>query len=158
MANTTTKFDSIINFLRSRSSAVVKNAINDLAFEGLLCVHQFRTDHALNQALNVLKTVQGGNTVIRYWRDVSPFQYSNSEGFHGKMKEKKWDVYKVPSFSAWKEAQKKANKKTPYEQLMAIINKDEFFLTPVQFAEVLKGIAQFEGELPKMVALPAEDK
>ena len=157
MANTTVKFDSIINFLQSRSSATIKAEMENLAFEGLLCVHQFKTDHALNRALNVLKSVQGGSTVLRYWRDVSPFQYSK-EGFHGKMK-KGWDLYKnVPSFSAWKEAQKRQNKKTPYEQLMTIINKDDFFLTPEQFAEVLKGIAQFKGELPKMVALPAENK
>ena len=105
MANTTVKFDSIINFLRSRSSAVIKNAVNDLAFEGLNCVHQFRTDHALNQALNVLKTVQGGSTVLKYWKEVAPFSFSSADGFHGKMKDKKWDVYKVPSFSAWKEEQ-----------------------------------------------------
>ena len=140
MANTTIKFDSIINFLRSRSSAVVKNAVNDLAFEGLLCVHQYRTDHALNQALNVLKTVQGGNTVLKYWRGVSPFQFSSAEGFHGKMKDKKWDVYKVPSFSAWKEAQKKANKKTPYEQLMLIINREDFSVTPEQMASLLEAL------------------
>lgn len=140
MANTTVKFDSIINFLRSRSSAVVKNAIKDLAFEGLLCVHQFRTDHALNQALNVLKTVQGGSTVLKYWRDVSPFQYSSSEGFHGKMTDRKWDVYKVPSFSAWKEAQKRQNKKTPYEQLMLIINRDDFSVTPDQMATLLEAL------------------
>ena len=157
MANTTVKFDAIINFLKSRSSAAIKAEMENLAFEGLNCVHQFRTDHALNKALNVLKSVQGGSTVLRYWRDVSPFQYSNSEGFYGKMK-KGWDLFKnVPSFKEWKENQKKQNKKTPYEQLMAIINKDDFFLTPVQFAEVLKGIARFEGELPKMVALPAEE-
>lgn len=137
MANTTVKFDSIINFLRSRSSAVIKAAINDLAFEGLLCVHQYRTAHALNQALNVLKSVQGGSTVLRYWRDVSPFQYSNSKGFYGKM-EKGWDLFKnVPSFKDWKEAQKKANKKTPYEQLMAIINKGDFYVTPEQMENLI---------------------
>ena len=155
MANTTVKFDSIISFLRSRSSAAIKAEMENLAFEGLYCVHQYRTDHALNKALNVLKSVQGGSTVLRYWRDVAPFQYSK-EGFHGKMK-KGWDVYKVPSFKEWKEAQKRQSKKTPYEQIMAIINKDDFFLTPVQFAGVLKRIARFEGELPKMVALPAEE-
>ena len=109
MANTTIKFDSLINFLKSRSSAVIKNAMNDLAFEGLLCVHQFRTDHALNQALNVLKSVQGGSTVLKYWKEVAPFSFSSADGFHGKMKDKKWDVYKVPSFSSWKETQKKKN-------------------------------------------------
>ena len=140
MANTTVKFDSIINFLRSRSSAVIKNAVNDLAFEGLLCVHQFRTDHALNQALNVLKTVQGGNTVLKYWKEVSPFAFSSSEGFHGKMKDKKWDVYKVPSFSAWKEALKKQNKKTPYEQLMLIINREDFSVTQEQMASLLEAL------------------
>ena len=140
MANTTVKFDSIINFLRSRSSAVVKNAVNDLAFEALLCVHQYRTNHALNQALSVLKTVQGGSTVLRYWRDVAPFAFSSSEGFHGKMKDKKWDVYKVPSFSAWKEAKKKENKKTPYEQLMLIINREDFSVTQEQMASLLEAL------------------
>lgn len=140
MANTTVKFDSIIAFLRSRSSAVVKNAVSDLAFEGLLCVHQFRTDHALNQALNILKTVQGGNTVLKYWKEVAPFAFSSSEGFHGKMKDKKWDVYKVPSFSAWKEAQKKQNKKTPYEQLMLIINREDFFVTQEQMESLLEAL------------------
>ena len=140
MANTTVKFDSIINFLRSRSSAVIKNAVSDLAFEGLLCVHEFRTDHALNQALSVLKTVQGGNTVLKYWKDVAPFAFSSAEGFHGKMKDKKWDVYKVPSFSVWKEDQKKANKKSPYEQLMAIINREDFTLTTDQMASLLEAL------------------
>ena len=140
MANTTVKFDSIINFLRSRSSAVIKNAVNDLAFEGLLCVHQYRTDHALNQALDVLKSVQGGSAVLRYWKDVAPFAFSSAEGFHGKMKDKKWDIYKVPSFGEWKEAQKKANKKTPYEQLMAIINKDDFAVTQEQMASLLEAL------------------
>ena len=140
MANTTVKFDSIINFLRSRSSAVVKTAVKDLAFEGLNCVHQFRTDHALNQALNILKTVQGGNTVLKYWKEVAPFSFSSSEGFHGKMKDKKWDVYKVPSFSAWKEAQKKQNKKTPYEQLMLIINREDFSVTPEQMTSLLEAL------------------
>ena len=140
MANTTVKFDSIINFLRSRSSAVVKNAVSDLAFEGLLCVHQFRTDHALNQALDILKTVQGGNTVLKYWKDVAPFEYSTTDGFHGKMKDKKWDVYKVPSFSAWKEAHRKVNKKTPYEQLMLIINRDDFSVTQEQMASLLEAL------------------
>lgn len=140
MASTTVKFDSLISFLRSRSSAVVKNAVSDLAFEGLLCVHQFRTDHALNQALNVLKTVQGGNTVLKYWKDVAPFSFSSADGFHGKMKDKKWDVYKVPSFSAWKEAQKKQNKKTPYEQLMLIINKEDFSVTQEQMASLLEAL------------------
>ena len=137
MANTTVKFDSIINFLRSRSSAAIKAEMENLAFEGLLCVHQFKTSHALNKALNVLKSVQGGSTILRYWREVSPFQFSSAEGFHGKMKDKKWDVYKVPSFSAWKEAQKKANKKTPYEQLMLIINREDFAVTPEQMASLL---------------------
>ena len=145
MANTTVKFEAIISFLKSRSSATIKAEMENLAFEGLNCVHQFKTDHALNKALNVLKSVQGGSTVLKYWRDVSPFQYSASDGFYGKMK-KGWDLYKIPSFKEWKEAQKKSNKKTPYEQIIAIINKDDFFLTPVQFAEVLKGIAQFKGE------------
>ena len=140
MASTTLKFDSLINFLRSRSSAVVKNAVSDLAFEGLLCVHQFRTDHALNQALNVLKTVQGGNSVLKYWKEVAPFSFSSSEGFHGKMKDKKWDVYKVPSFSEWKEAQKKANKKTAYEQLMLIINREDFSVTQEQMASLLEAL------------------
>lgn len=140
MANTTIKFDSIINFLRSRSSAVIKNAVSDLAFEGLLCVHQFRTNHALNQALNILKTVQGGNPVLKYWKEVAPFSFSSAEGFHGKMKDKKWDVYKIPSFSAWKEAQKKANKKTPYEQLMLIINREDFSVTPEQMASLLEAL------------------
>ena len=138
MANTTVKFDSIINFLRSRSSAVVKNAVSDLAFEGLLCVNQFRTDHALNQALNVLKTVQGGSTVLKYWKEVAPFSFSSSEGFHGKMKDKKWDVYKIPSFSEWKENQKKKNKKTAYEQLMLIINREDFSVTQEQIASLLE--------------------
>ena len=140
MANTTIKFDSIINFLRSRSSGVIKNAVSDLAFEGLLCVHQFRTDHALNQALNILKSVQGGNTVLKYWKEVAPFAFSSSEGFHGKMKDKKWDVYKVPSFSAWKEAQKKQNKKTPYEQLMLIINREDFYVTQEQMESLLEAL------------------
>ena len=140
MANTTVKFDSIINFLKTRSSAVIKNAISDLAFEGLNCVHQFRTDHALNQALNVLKTVQGGNTVLKYWKEVAPFSFSSADGFHGKMKDKKWDIYKVPSFSAWKEAQKKANKKTPYEQIMLIINREDFSVTPEQMTSLLEAL------------------
>ena len=140
MANTTVKFDSIINFLRSRSSAVVKNAVKDLAFEGLLCVHQFKTAHALNNAVNILKTVSGGNTVLKYWKDVSPFQFSTAEGFHGKMKDKKWDVYKVPSFSEWKEAQRKVNKKTPYEQLMLIINREDFSVTPEQMGSLLEAL------------------
>ena len=140
MANTTIKFDSLISFLRSRSAAVVKNAVSDLAFEGLLCVHQFRTDHALNQALNVLKTVQGGNTVLKYWKDVSPFAFSSAEGFHGKMKDKKWDVYKVPSFPAWKEAQRKQSKKTAYEQLMLIINREDFSVTSEQMASLLEAL------------------
>ena len=138
MANTTTKFDAIISFLRSRSSAAIKAEMDNLAFEGLLCVHQFRTDHALNKALNVLKSVQGGSTVLRYWRDVAPFQYSK-EGFHGKMK-KGWDVYKVPSFKEWKEAQKRQSKKTPYEQLMLIINKADFSVTPEQMASLLEAL------------------
>ena len=140
MTNTTVKFDSIINFLRSRSSAVVKNAVSDLALEGLLCVHQFRTAHALNQALSVLKTVQGGNTVLKYWKEAAPFQFSSADGFHGKMKDKKWDVYKVPSFSAWKEAQKKQNKKTAYEQLMLIINREDFSVTQEQMASLLEAL------------------
>ena len=140
MANTTIKFDSIINFLRSRSSAVVKNAVKDLAFEGLLCVHQFRTAHALNQALSALKTVQGGNTVLKYWKEVAPFAFSSADGFHGKMKDKKWDVYKVPSFSEWKEAQRKVNKKTPYEQLMLIINREDFSVTQEQMASLLEAL------------------
>ena len=139
MANTTVKFDSIINFLRSRSSAVVKNAVSDLSFEGLLCVHQFKTAHALNQALNILKTVQGGSTVLKYWKEVAPFQFSSADGFHGKMKDKKWDVYKVPSFKEWKEAQKK-QKKTPYEQLMLIINREDFSVTPEQLGSLLEAL------------------
>ena len=139
MANTTVKFDSLINFLRSRSSGVIKNAVSDLAFEGLLCVHQFRTDHALNQALNVLKTVQGGSTVLKYWKEVAPFAFSSADGFHGKMKDKKWDVYKVPSFSEWKENQKK-NKKTAYEQLMLIINREEFSVTTEQMTSLLEAL------------------
>lgn len=146
MANTTVKFDSIISFLRSRSSAVIKNAVNDLAFEGLNCVHQFRTDHALNKALDVLKSVQGGSTVLKYWKDVSPFAFSSAEGFHGKMKDKKWDLFKnVPSFSAWKEAQKKQNKKTPYEQLMLIINREDFSVTPEQMASLLEALGAKKG-------------
>ena len=137
MANTTVKFDAIISFLRSRSSAAIKAEMENLAFEGLNCVHQFRTDHALNRALDVLKSVQGGSTVLKYWRDVSPFQFSSSEGFHGKMK-KGWDVYKVPSFSAWKEAKRKQNKKTPYEQLMLIINREDFSVTPEQMESLLE--------------------
>lgn len=140
MANTTIKFDSIISFLRSRSSAVIKNAVNDLAFEGLLCVHKFRTDHALNQALNILKTVQGGNTVLKYWREFSPFKYSSADGFHGKMTVKNFDVYKIPSFSDWKEAQRKVNKKTAYEQLMLIINREDFSVTPEQMASLLEAL------------------
>lgn len=140
MANTTAKFDAIINFLRSRSSATIKAEMENLAFEGLLCVHQFRTDHALNKALNVLKSVQGGSTVLRYWRDVSPFQFSAAKGFYGKMEDKKWDVYRVPSFKAWKEAQKKANRKTPYEQLMLIINRGDFSVTPDQMASLIEAL------------------
>ena len=140
MANTTIKFDSIINFLRSRSSAVVRNEVNALSFEGLLCVHQFRTAHALNQALNVLKTVQGGSTVLKYWKEVAPFKYSSADGFHGKMTVKNFDVYKIPSFSAWKEAQKKQNKKTPYEQLMLIINREDFSVTQEQMASLLEAL------------------
>ena len=140
MANTTVKFDAIISFLRSRSSAVISNAINDLAFEGLLCVHQYRTDHALNQALNVLKSVQGGSTVLRYWREVSPFPFSPSRGFYGKMQDKKWDVYRVPSFKEWKEAKKKQDKKTPYEQLMRIINRGDFHVTPEQMARLIDAL------------------
>ena len=140
MANTTIKFESLISFLRSRSSAVIKTAVSDLAFEGLLCVHQFRTDHALNQALNVLKSVQGGSTVLKYWKDVAPFKYSSADGFHGKMTVKNFDVYKIPSFSAWKEAQRKVNKKTPYEQLMLIINKEDFSVTPEQMTSLLEAL------------------
>lgn len=140
MANTTLKYDSLINFLRSRSSAIIKNAVNDLAFEGLLCVHEFKTAHALNGALNILKTVQGGNTVLKYWKDVSPFAFSNAEGFHGKWKNKKWSVYEIPSFKDWKEAQKKANKKTPYEQIMFIIERDDFTLTPEQMTNILAAL------------------
>ena len=140
MANTTIKFDSIISFLSTRSSGVIKNAVSDLAFEGLLCVHQFKTAHALNKALNVLKSVQGGSTVLKYWKEVAPFSFSSSEGFHGKMKDKKWDVYKVPSFSAWKEAQRKVNKKTPYEQLMLIINREDFSVTQEQMASLLEAL------------------
>ena len=140
MASTTLKFDSLINFLRSRSYAVVKNAVSDLAFEGLLCVHQFRTDHALNQALSVLKTVQGGNSVLKYWKEVAPFKYSSADGFHGKMTVKNFDVYKIPSFSDWKEAQKKQNKKTAYEQLMLIINREDFSVTPEQMASLLEAL------------------
>ena len=140
MANTTIKFDSIISFLRSRSSAAIKAEMENLAFEGLNCVHQFKTDHALNKALNVLKSVQGGSTILKYWKDVSPFQYSNSEGFYGKMK-KGWDLFKnVPSFKEWKEAQKKANKKTPYEQLMLIINREDFSVTQEQMASLLEAL------------------
>ena len=140
MANTTVKFDSIISFLRSRSSAAIKAEMENLAFEGLNCVHQFKTDHALNKALNVLKSVKGGSTVLKYWKDVSPFQYSNSEGFYGKM-EKGWDLFKnVPSFSDWKEAQRKVNKKTSYEQLMLIINREDFSVTPEQMAALLEAL------------------
>ena len=140
MANTTAKFDSIINFLRSRSSAVIKAEMENLAFEGLNCVHQFRTSHALNQALDVLKAVKGGSTVLKYWRDVAPFAFSSSRGFCGKMTDKKWDLFKIPSFSAWKEAQKRQNKKTPYEQLMLIINREDFSVTPEQMASLLEAL------------------
>ena len=69
MANTTVKFDSIINFLRSRSSATIKAEMENLAFEGLNCVHQFRTDHALNRALDKIKKRKGGNTVNKDYRE-----------------------------------------------------------------------------------------
>ena len=90
--------------------------------------------------MNVLKTVQGGNTVLKYWKEIAPFAFSSADGFHGKMKDKKWDVYKVPSFGEWKEAQKKANKKTPYEQLMLIINREDFSVTPEQMASLLEAL------------------
>ena len=78
--------------------------------------------------------------MLKYWKEVSPFQFSSADGFHGKMKDKKWDVYKVPSFSEWKENQKKKNKKTAYEQLMLIINREDFSVTSEQMASLLEAL------------------
>lgn len=137
MANFTPEFEAIINDLRKHTSGYIKAQIAKCAFHALDCTAKFKTAHALNMAAGILPAVAGGSTALKYLKEVAPFKFSKDEGFHGKMTVKNFDVYKVVSFEDWKVAQKKASSKTPYQRILAILEKEDFTLGIDEFNNLM---------------------
>ena len=137
MANFTPEFEAIINDLKKHTSGYIKVQIAKCAFHALDCTAKFKTAHALNMAASILHAVTGGSTVLKYLKEVAPFKFSKEEGFHGKMTVKNFDVYKVQSFEDWKVNQKKANSKTPYQRILAILEKEDFVLSVSEFTNLM---------------------
>ena len=137
MANFTPEFEAIINDLKKHTSGYIKVQVAKCAFHALDCTAKFKTAHALNMAASILPAVTGGTTVLKYLKEVAPFKFSRDEGFHGKMTVKNFDVYKVQSFEDWKVAQKKASSKTPYQRILAILEKEDFTLGIDEFNNLM---------------------